>query len=220
MDTKFLVTTRPAEKYNEIKGLCFDVINIPVTRIIDFEPPEIDFKPDVVILTSQHGAELFFKNYNINAVYMAIGKKTGDEIKRHGINPLIPDDNSSYGLIRILDNYKDKRIAMFRSKKSNEILRNFLIKNNFDFREFFLYDIVPVNNNICNYINDERCIGVVITSSMEAEIISSMCHEIKNAFAIGKVTEKTLKSRNINVIKTGNSDFNELIMEINNIYCK
>ncbi|SMD31595.1 uroporphyrinogen-III synthase [Picrophilus oshimae] len=220
MDTRFIVTIRPAEKYNEIKGSCFDVINIPVTRIVDLEPPVIDYKPDVIVLTSEHGADLFFKYYNLKGIFMAIGRKTGDEIKRHGINPLIPKDESSYGLINLLDKYKDKRIAMFRSMKSNNIIRDYLIKNHFDFKEYFLYDIVPVNSDICNYINDDKCMGVVITSSMEAEIIVSMCHGIKNAFAIGRVTEEKLRSMNINVIKTGKSDFIDLIKEIDKMYCK
>ena len=61
----FLITTRPAWKYNPVSGSCFEIVNIAVTEVLISDRIEgikdglIQFNPDIIVLTSSTGSGLF-----------------------------------------------------------------------------------------------------------------------------------------------------------------
>ena len=65
----------------------------------------------------------------------------------------------------------DYRFARERINKSNMIVRDFLLKEGYDFKMFTIYRSVPLDlSSLLKYILG-GCLGIIITSSQEAEII-------------------------------------------------
>ncbi len=227
MDTKYLLTTRPEIKFNKIHTENINIINFPLTKIVDIKLDEKCINEiknnnyDIIILTSSYGAEIFFNNYYRyikEATFIPIGDKTLDVIRKYTDNYLIPDEKDSYGIINIIKNYKNKKIALFRSKKSNNILNNYLKSNNYTFYEYYIYDIENIyDTKIINLLNSSNCIGILFTSSLEADIFFNILKNNKihkNIFAIGKITEETVIRHGYNTTFTGNSNFEETVKEI------
>ncbi|MFG1389748.1 uroporphyrinogen-III synthase [Acidiplasma aeolicum] len=220
---KFIITTRPENKVVNYNTKNIDVINIPLTEmhpiLPDYSTAERikNMPPDVVVLTSSFGADVFFKYYmiyfKIDPVFIAIGNSTAAEIRNKGFNPIIPEERDSYGIINLLKNYRDKYIGLFRSTASNKIIYNFLRENHYNFSEFFIYSLRIIENNIASYCGMENCDGIVLTSSLEAEIFLKVCPNPKiKIYPIGKVTDDTLKKHGIKTCTTGiESDIKEII---------
>ncbi len=227
MDTKYLITTRPEIKFNKIRTENIKIINFPLTVMVNIKLSEECINriktedPDIIILTSSYGAELFFNNYYIyvkKPVFIPVGDRTLDVIRRYTDNYIIPDEKDSYGIIDLIKKYGNKKIALFRSKKSNNILRNYLKDNNYNFHEYYIYDIEGIyNDKILELLNNNNCTGIFFTSSLEADIFFDILKNNrikKNIFAIGKITEKTIIDHGYNVNFTGNSNFEETVREI------
>ncbi len=227
MDTKYLITTRPEIKFNKIYTENIKIINFPLTEIVDIKlDKEIineikNNNYEIIILTSSYGAETFFNNYykyTKKVMFIPIGNKTLDVIKKYNNNYIIPDEKDSYGIINIIKNYKDKKIALFRSKKSNNILSNYLKNNNYNFYEYYIYDIKNIyDSKIIDLINNDNCIGILFTSSLEANVFFDILKNKKTDkkfFSIGKITEKTINDHGYKTDFTGNSNFEETIKEI------
>jgi uroporphyrinogen-III synthase len=234
MDThRYIVTTRPEEKFKSVSTRCISVKNVPLTKIIRTGKQEeiiqdiISKRPETIVLTSSIGASEFFRYYykfTENPRIIAIGDKTADEIKKYTGKFSVPTAKNSYGVITMLEKYLDSRIALFRSNESNNIINDWLEERNANFREYYIYSVVKIENTqIKELLINDDCRGILLTSSMEARIF----HEImgdskltKNIYAIGKVTEETLQNYGYNVSFTGNSDFQSIIKYIDSKNCE
>ncbi|WP_298278656.1 uroporphyrinogen-III synthase [Ferroplasma sp.] len=229
----YIITTRPEEKFKPVNTRCISIKNVPLTKIVRTGRQEeiiqgvIQNKPEIIVLTSSVGASEFFKyyyKYIENSHIIAIGDKTAEEIKKYTGKVSVPTVRNSYGVITMLENYLNSRIALFRSNESNNIISDWLEENNANFMEYYIYNVVKiVNPGIKDLFLENDCKGILLTSSMEATIF----HEVlgsadinKNIYAIGRVTEETLKKYGYYVSFTGNSDFYSIIKYIDNKNCK
>ncbi len=225
--SKFLITTRPEDKYEAIPLKNIKIINIPLTGIKRNKMDEkeknllIQDNPDIVVLTSSYGAKIFFEYYfkffKSEPVFIAIGESTADIITKYCHDPVVPGEKNSYGVIDLLKNYKKNKIALFRSNRSNEIIRNFLETHGYNYHEYFIYSIEAIyNNRIKEYITSENCMGILFTSSMEVDVFFTITGEInKPVYAIGKITGETLGKYNYNpIIFNNNSNFKNIVKKI------
>ncbi|BAB59774.1 uroporphyrinogen-III synthase [Thermoplasma volcanium GSS1] len=223
---KFIISLRPAEKFVKFDSPCFDLINIPVTRLmpldINIEKILKESAADCIVFTSTFGVDLFFSRVNMKGfTILGIGKATCERVQAYGHKCLYPENMDSEGLANlIISKCKDKKILILRSKKANEVLTEKLKEEGIDFLEFRIYDAVPDTKDFEKHYKDQNCLGVIITSSMEAEIVIPFLKEDKKmVFSIGVTTTNTLMSHGIMPDITGNSDFLELLKKIDYFIC-
>ncbi|WMT51335.1 MAG: uroporphyrinogen-III synthase [Ferroplasma sp.] len=230
--SNYIITTRPEGKFKPMDTRCISIKNVPLTKIVRNGPQEeiiqdmIQNRPGIIVITSSVGASEFFKyyyKYTDSPHIIAIGDKTADEIKKYTGDVSVPAARNSYGVITMLENYLNFRIALFRSNESNNIINDWLKQRNANFTEYHIYNVVKLENNgIKELFMDKDCRGILLTSSMEAEIFHEVLGDAKitkNIYAIGKVTEKTLQKYGYDVSFTGNSDFDSTIKYIDNENC-
>ena len=230
--SRYIITTRPEGKFKPMATECISIKNVPLTKIIKTGRQEeiiqdiIKNKPNAVVLTSSIGASEFFKyyyKYTEDPDIIAIGNNTADEIKKYRANVSVPTIRNSYGVIALLKKYRNSTIALFRSSESNNIINDWLEKNNINFREYHIYSVVKIESSeIKDLFLDTNCIGILLTSSMEARIFHDILGDIeitKNIYAIGNVTDETLRSYGYNVSFTGNSDFESIVKYIDSKNC-
>ncbi|WP_393971651.1 uroporphyrinogen-III synthase [Oxyplasma meridianum] len=233
-----MVLTRPSEKYFPFRTRgCFEYVNIPLTKTvpvseIDSTMKEIqNYGPRYFVFTSTIGSDIFFSRYSHpdpEHVFIAIGSVTLNNIKNHGFDGLKPAIMDSSGLGRLIASVvkKGERVALLRSNRSTDELPEFLKSEGIDYREYIIYNIVELNHNrLESYILENNVFGIVVTSSMEAEILARKCSEsIKSRniilFPIGTPTEKTLVSAGFdNIGLKGSSNIDNLIAGIEKKYC-
>ncbi len=233
MDTsKYIITTRPEIKFKTLKTKCIDLVNIPLTAIKARDYNEkigeeiVNAMPDVIVLTSSFGASEFFKNYykfTKNPDFVAIGDKTAMVIKKYTGNVQVPTCKDSYGVLNLLSKYENPVIALFRSNESNNIIINSLSQRNIKFYEYHIYDVIELKNTgLKSAFLSDRCMGILITSSMEARIFGETigCYTgNKKIYSIGKITTYTLRSMKYKVSITGTSDFETMIEKIDTENC-
>jgi uroporphyrinogen-III synthase len=231
--SKYIITTRPAIKFNKLETECIDIKNVPLTDIMpcgfkkEIADEIIENDPRLIVLTSSYGAAEFFKNYyeyTKNPDFIAIGEKTAEIIKKYTGKVSVPTGRDSYGVNDLISKYRDLHIALFRSNESNNIIRDSLARNRINFREYYIYKIIKLENtDLRQLFLSDYCIGILITSSMEAITFHENAGDNvkgKKIYSIGKITTKTLESLGYTVYSTGNSDFESMIMNIDKINCQ
>ncbi|KAA8923466.1 uroporphyrinogen-III synthase [Thermoplasma sp.] len=221
---KYVLSTRPEEKANTVDGGCFSVLNVPVTRL---EPIDIDYDSvigqdvECLAFTSSYGARLFFERASRkNFGYLGIGRSTCEEIRKNGYDCEYPERMDSEGLADlILSRCRNVKVALIRSENANEIV-NERIRGRIDFIDIRNYRVVPTGIDIAAYLMDEGCLGIIVTSSMEARIsIPAIRASGRPVFSIGSVTSKTLEEAGIHPTISGNSDFEDLVEKIRRYIC-
>lgn len=97
-----------------------EIVNVPVTRLEEL-PFNTDtfrsFNPEIVIVTSARGADTIRSNigfFGTDRTYISIGKITGDALRSIGLDSLIPDDQTSSGIVELIrrNDWKSRRIAL------------------------------------------------------------------------------------------------------------
>lgn len=233
-----MVLTRPSEKYYPVMSKsCFEYVNIPLTEIVpvssmDTVMREIrNYGARYIVFTSTIGSDLFFSHCpdpDPDHVFIAIGNQTLNSIRKHGYEGLKPDSMDSSGLGDLITGLvkRGERVALLRSNRSSKELPEILKSEGVDFREFTIYNIVELNDNrLEDFIQKNQVFGIVVTSSMEAEILAKKCGDairIRNIilFPIGTPTEKTLISAGLgNLGHRGKSSVHNLITDIEKKYC-
>lgn len=235
-----VLSTRPAEKFiPDIGKYHFNLINIPLTKLIrrNMDASQIDkikkFDPDVIILTSSYGSEIFLHDLwdNINQrdrMFIAIGASTAEPLIKVGIKTCIPENKSTEGIIEFLKKKipRELKIMILRSNKGNHALNEFLKTDNREFTEFVLYDILENMENrekLLKCLKTLEVKAILLTSSMEASIFFKILREdnfkIQNQtliYAIGEPTKKTIiNSGYTGNILTGNSSFKKILDDMN-----
>lgn len=185
-----------------------------------------------LVFTSTVGSDLFFAHYSNpdhNQVFVAIGTQTLKSIRNHGYDGLKPERMDSAGLGGLIAGLvkKGEKVALIRSNRSSKELPEILKSAGIDFREFTIYNIVKLKDNLLgNFISKNNVFGILVTSSLEATILAETCGEaIKNGnvklFPIGTPTENTLISAGLtNIDLKGKSSVEDLIMNIEKKYCR
>lgn len=226
----FVVTTRPEEKNSPVSCGGLDVINYPVTELVRL-PVDWDairnFHPDVLIFTSEYSASIacpLVKKFS-NAEIISIGNATAKALLKCGIRSQVPEVRASAGVVSLIKqrSWGGKRFALFSSAKSNMIIRDFLISGGYDFRFFPIYDAIAKDlSGLPGLLAREGCLGIVFTSSQEAEIVLGNSYIAKllktrglKTYAIGTVTARTMEAFGFTATEPrGNSDLKELICRI------
>ena len=234
----YLITTRPAEKNRQtVMADCFYVKNIPLTRIVEnidineFKHHIEDYSPDFIVITSSIGSQIFLRaGISGNFTIMCIGKKTAEPFLDSRFKVLVAKEQNSTGLATLVSRHatKTSRIALCRSRQHNEVLDKYLTSNGFDYRCFDLYDIVEVHPpDLEAAIIDQKCRGIIITSSMEARSLSkelgSKLNSVqltKKIFCIGRPTYEAARRLGLNCEATNNErDVAAIIEEISKKHC-
>ena len=240
----FLITTRPREKFQELpRGeLALEIVNCPLTSMEEIKPDQEtvskirEFNPDVVVLTSEYGADIFFKQFlgsidTGNVRFLAIGNSTARKIEEHGFKPEVPEAMDSMGIAGLIGRTvsEEKHIALFRSDSPNRSLDTFLESRDYNFIDIALYRISEVESPaMIEYIMDEKCYGVLLTSSKEARIFSKLVEKagirenlLKKVklFPIGNTTSRTMEEIGLTPSEPrGKSDFEGLLKNISKKY--
>jgi uroporphyrinogen-III synthase len=239
---KKIITTRPEEKAElSYSSDCFELVNIPVTKLVvnhEIDTKSIlNFKPTLGVFTSTKGVEIFlsvFKGRYLQEMrVVAIGHKTAGILSSQYSNVQVPAEKTSRGVNKLLDQIigKEDRIALFTSAKSNGIILEHIQSRGWRHMEIKLYDAVVLDTDpIFIEASKEDCLGIVITSSMEARAIFGK-DNLKDRdkkivagthiFAIGATTEETLKELGIPISKPiGKSNLKEMLKIIEETYCQ
>lgn len=233
--SKFIVSTRPAEKFSMPENPCTEIVNIPLTEIseMNFKEQEIEkivnFDPDAVAFTSQRGVEIFFSDidphmHRRRRRYYGVGKSTCRAVEENGYDCVAPVNRDSHGLGELLIQEEiDSRVLLFRSAQANRVLDELLSDSSIDFLNIEAYRVNLVRKPDVSPLHNEDCAAVVFTSSMEVEaFVSLLGHELPGLvrsgirfFSIGSFTTLTMKKHSIPVSDpVGNSDFEQLIQDI------
>lgn len=235
-----VLSTRPAEKFKaEIENYNFNLINVPLTKLIrnkitSSQKIEIEkFGPDVIILTSSYGAEIFLKDLwdlfkHRDIKFIAIGDSTAEPLIKEGIKTYIPQDKTTEGIIQFIKQEipREFRIMILRSNRGNPILNEFLEVDKREFIEFVLYDILEDIENREKLLKCLRTMdleAILLTSSLEASIFFRIIREENFKineqtviYAIGEPTKRAvLNSGYTGKILTGESSFKLILDNIN-----
>ncbi|MEM0157135.1 MAG: uroporphyrinogen-III synthase [Thermoplasmataceae archaeon] len=235
MSGRTLIVTRPEGKATEdLKCEGLEIINVPVTRLEDvpFNTDEFrSFNPDIVIVTSSRSADIMDKNTGLfgpNRIYVSIGRITRQALKSIGLDSVVPHEQTSAGIIQLLERnaWKTSRIALITSQQSNMIVRDFLQKKGYNYRLFTVYRSVALDSSALSKYMKRGCLGIVVTSSQEAETIlkdHTLSEQISKAetriFAIGKTTADTIRKMGFAPAEpVGSSILQDLICQIRERY--
>lgn len=241
-DRRFIISTRPAEKFGYLElDCCFDIRNVPLTEINEMEFRESDlegiraFDPDIVVFTSERGADIFFSRINKGLdkkerKFYGVGPATCARVESEGYNCISPEKRNSRGLGELLVSREaDSRILLFRSGQANAVLDELLSSSGTRFMNVTAYYVVKLCNSNKEIFLEDSCFGVVFTSSMEAESFAELMgagiepfrSSGKRVFSIGDFTTATLKKLSLTVSEPeGNSDFRTLMENICSQYCE
>lgn len=238
---RYLLSTRPGEKFStpEVE-CCFEILNVPVTRISErrFEDSEIrrivDFGPEAIAFTSETGAGIFFRDLSQrlklrNVDFYGIGPVTCSAVRKEGFDCISPDRRDSEGLAHLLAGEKrDHRVLLFRSGQANKILDETLRDRGVEYLPVKAYDVVSMPQVSSDVFLSENCFGIVFTSALEVEsflkAVREEIHEPSDLecriFSIGKYTTERLIKKGFTISHpVGNSDFESLLRDICRMYC-
>ena len=236
-----IIVTRPGEKSPvDYSGKCFEILNIPVTRLVVNSKIDSDkvvaFQPTICIFTSSKGAEIFLALFSPGTISenkaVAIGIQTSKTLSSRYREVLVPLEKTSQGVNALLDGIVkgNDRIVLFSSSKTNGVILRHLEERKWNHMAVELYDAETLDiEPIFLELSKSECFGIMVTSSMEANAIFSRRNSKyltqldmagKHVFAIGENTANTIGELGIEVSKpVGKSDIRGLMEEIESIYC-
>jgi uroporphyrinogen-III synthase len=178
------------------------LIHYPVIRIIPKSPPfsllTTNQKWTHVILTSKTAVSLFFQSFkDVSACFIAVGKVTEREIKRHSTRAcLVANDETQEGVIEVLKtlDLSDAHIFYPHSSKARPLITHYLKENGIRFTDHILYDTVINRETPPPDLSlfDE----IVFTSSSTVEAFFEIFRQIpvdKKLTCQGPITQKTLE---------------------------
>ena len=131
-------------------------IAIPLIRtiLVKFNVSEVlNFKPDILILSSVNGVRHFFSQINPNnfrnSTFIATGNKTSEALKELDFKPIVPDEFSGEGVIELLRkmNLRNKKVLIVKPRISRDIVYRALTTLNVDTKVVTAYETVRFNEN-------------------------------------------------------------------------
>lgn len=235
----YIVTTRPTSKFGAVgKKFCFSVLNMPLTEVETRDLAQIkdeilEFGPDVIVITSEVASKRLLETDLLdNAEYLiCIGDKSAEPLKKAGLSVIVPDKKNSKGIVDTIASMdlESMKIALCRSSVHNMIIDNYLNEHNYNFKSIDIYNIRAVESgSIIAKIEDTRCVGVLVTSSMEATLLVELARKdektelltTKIVFSIGEPTSDRLRELGIKTeALKAQSSVDEILREIAEKHC-
>ncbi len=238
-----LITTRPSGKAVEkdITSSCLEVVNCHLTEIrYLMEPGEVSraletFGHTAIVFTSSVASSFAVRrlppgDLSGKSIY-CIGNASAAPLVEAGYHPLIPAKKDSSGLSDLVCSVagKDEKVAIIRSDFGSEVLTNRLTSAGIDIFELKLYEIrKKIDPSIYGSLCRRDLIGVLVTSPMEARILSEIMRGINcgktgitaRFFAIGQPTREELERSGLAVSEPyGDSDVKSLVSRIEKVFC-
>ncbi|MCL4332218.1 MAG: uroporphyrinogen-III synthase [Candidatus Thermoplasmatota archaeon] len=220
-----LVTTRPAEKYREIRSKLFRIVNVPLTEMQNSFSREkqddlIGFDPEVIVFTSETGVRILagsVPGFLDMRKIVAIGNATSLALGEIGITSFVPHEKDSMGIAALIikEFPEKKRIALLRSNRPRPELEVELRRAGHITLNVTLYDISESEE--ISMPSRTEIFGYLVTSPFEADILLERYGIQPDAryFAIGKSTAMELSRIGVEVSKpVGNSNFADTIKKI------
>ncbi len=217
-------------------------MNVPLTEIQDrtFPDDEVkkiqNFAPEAVVLTSSHGADVYFsqiqpKMSEAVKTFYCIGPATAKMVEANGGTALTASERDSNGLGDLIwDKGRRQKILLFRSNQANKSLDDRLKAGGVNFLSIRAYDVNPVPSPSDEKFKDPNCFGIIFTSALEVDVllkgkstgyVKQIFGEDRKAFSIGRYTTEKLQYYNVNIAEPpGDSDFDELVGKICTQYCQ
>ncbi|MDO5707234.1 MAG: uroporphyrinogen-III C-methyltransferase [Andreesenia angusta] len=217
------------ERLYDLGAEITEINSIEIERIDNGIDPFIDKLSgyDYIILNSVNAVEIFFEELierkidirNISAKFPAIGKKTAEALEKRGIIPsIIAKDFTLEGLYDSMKNSIKKNERALFPKSENG--RDYLIKK-FEAKgvkvdSFSLYR--TVTGKIRGYENLKDVDIVIFTSPSTfkntIEIFGKSELEKKILLSIGPITEKAIRSKNLDCIVSDNYSIDGIIEKL------
>ena len=240
---KILITTRPAVKAADggIFSSCLRVVNCHLTRVRyrmngdDLLESLDSFMPSTIVFTSSIASVFALKKLPPRALsgrgIYCIGDSSAAPFIAAGYSPLVPDHKDSAGLAALVLSHSvlGQKIAVIRSTLGSDVFRKRLEAVGMEVKEIKLYSLSKsIDPAIYEYLCSRELAGVLVTSSLEARILSGILDEIEcglnrdniRFFAIGRPTRDELEGCGIKVSPPlGNSDVRRLVSEIEKMLC-
>lgn len=241
---KFILTTRPEEKVSKKRGgsCCFNIVNLSLTEIHDKEFPEdtikqiTTFGPEAVVLTSSHGADVYFSKIQPKLgepvkTFYCIGPATAKAVESNGGTAFTASERDSNGLGDLLwDKARRQKILLFRSNLANKSLDDRLKAGGVKFLSVNAYEVTPAAGFTDEKFKDPNCFGIIFTSALEVDVllkgkstgyVKQIFGEGRKAFSIGRYTTEKLQYYNVQVAEPeGDSDFDDLVGKVCTQYCQ
>lgn len=229
---KKIIITRPigqsAETIYKLRRFGAEVVHLPTIEINVADEGECFFRNPAplsgftdIIFTSENGASIFFGHMSANGLdsrslagkeIYAIGPSTALAVKKHGIIPVIPDNNyTSEDLASILkDNLQGRYFLLPRADKASNVIETVIEKRGGKFEKLTLYNIgTPAMKE--KDLNGTD--GIVFTSSLTA---SNFLNNYNwpcgaKAFCIGQRTASVFDGKDIETVVSERATVDDLV---------
>lgn len=192
---KTLAFTRPEERLESSISLAesigFRVLAAPSLRIM--EGDEQEFRRFEHGLSSNHYAAVVVTSVTAvdhtferasdldemlsrlrDVMLIAIGRATRDRLREHGLDPLMPDEYTSTGLVEMFSHsLRGKCVCLLRSDKGSRVLNEGLINAGANIHEVHVYRLEPVRSSermdmILAELKEGRVDALAFTSALSA----------------------------------------------------
>lgn len=132
-----------------------------------------------------------------NKTLICVGKKTAECLQEYGLKPsIIAENETSEGIVAELQKIKfltEPKFLWPHSSLSRPVIKNFLLQNNFFFKECILYDTLPWKRDPIPDLTQFQEIVFTSPSCIEAFLqIFGPLPSNKKLSCIGPVTEQYL----------------------------
>ena len=238
-EEKYLLTTRPAVKVSpSIRGPCFTVLNTPLTEIVDIDTSSVReslerFRPNVFVITSEIASEKILEMYQFtrDSSIICIGDRSAEPLRVAGLHPAVPHQMNSAGIVELLTTmqHKGMRVALCRSSEHSKVIDSYLEDEEIDFISIDLYGIRKIKNPIIiERMKDQNCIGILVTSSLEARSLVDLLEENASedllaqrlVFCMGTPTRDTLTELGVKTEPLDSeSSIKSIVQEIAEKHC-
>ena len=213
--------TRPYDRMVESMELAtsmgFDPIGIRAIEVVKGDCSNIKAvsdaiskgEVDIVIFSSATAVSEYYdvsgtEGFSLGkAEIMAMGPGTFRELRKYGLNATVPDDHSSVGMVDLLkDRVKGKAVAIMRSDKGSDVLREGLERAGANISEIFVYSLE------CSEEDSRQAISKHIDVYAFTSTFSAKCFLEMSFETIGKSeTERLMGKSRIAAIGQPTADY-------------
>ncbi len=217
MSVRFFVSSFLKEEYKEdLKSGGVEWVDFPLIKTEKL-PFSLEGESwDYAVFSSKNGVRHFFSSVSPNVLkdvtVVAVGKSTAEALKRLGFSPLIPDNFSGEGLIKLFEkiDIKGKKFLVVKPKEGRKIFVQFLKEKGAIVEEIAAYRTV-VNTEVSELLIKELKEGFDFLSftspsnfkaflSLGGELAEETLKKAK-VIPIGHVTADAIKKLGFDVYK-------------------
>ncbi len=197
----------------------FEPVSIPLIKTVpvEFSVEEVlAFSPEFVVISSKNGVKHFFSRIPPEKIkssrFIAVGSSTAKKLEELSIKPLIPENFSGEGLVKLLNSMDldGKKFLIVRPKVARKLVSEFLKKTGAEVKEVVVYETV-VNEDMKETLIAEINKGFEILAFTSPSNFKSFLklagekgREVLNKgkiVSIGHVTQKAIEKEGFEVWK-------------------